>query len=528
MSSCLIVQQKERIYIGSDSAVSTYKNNKYYRYKNDGKKIFIINNEILFVSGNLKYAKQIVDFYVKNQSIDLLEEMLKKEFSISSSKNFYDIELVIAGIHNNSTYLFQLSQYNHFDSIKYTLKNSNDLNILCAGIHTENLNNIASEMISTGFELHDVFIKSFCKISDETVGGNLTAYCISKNGIDDFLNYKIDDYINPLFYHENSLHLVCADTICGRLLMSQKLIVSNESGSYTIDKDGFTASQTKNGSKYSVKINPDTPDNIFSIAIDDKKLLYVDTTNKALTFEGKIIAKSGTIASFNIADKTLTSGNIGLNSDTTSGQIAFWAGSTDRNNAAFRVSNTGALTCSNATITGGSLKVGDNFSVNPQGILTAAGATVSGKITATSGKIGGWTIDGNSLVGTKGSSYIKGGEINIGSGFFRAYEDQVILGDFEVISTNRGIFQSRDEYSGMSSKTGNGNFVIWGGYNGGDESDPENYAMACNTGGQLYCKELLITTGEDFWQGWTLTATMRDIYSKLERLDDRIDNIDSD
>ena len=321
---------------------------------------------------------------------------------------------------------------------------------------------------------------------------------------------------------------VVADTICGRLLMSQKLIVSNESGSYTIDKDGFTASQTKDGSKYSVKINPDTPDNIFSIAIDDKKLLYVDTTNKALTFEGKIIAKSGTIASFDIADKTLTSGNIGLNSDTISGQIAFWAGSTDRNNAAFRVSNTGTLTCSNAIITGGSLKVGDNFSVNSQGILTAAGATVSGKITATSGKIGGWTIDGNDLVGTKGSSYIRGGEINIGSGFFRAYEDQVILGDFEVISTNRGIFQSRDEYSGMSSKTGNGNFVIWGGYNGSDESDPSSYAMACNSGGQLYCKELLITTGEDFWQGWTLTATMRDIYSKLERLDDRIDNLDSE
>ena len=51
------------------------------------------------------------------------------------------------------------------------------------------------------------------------------------------------------------------------------------------------------------------------------------------------------------------------------------------------ISNTGTLTLLQCYYHSGSLKVGDNFSVNSQGILTAAGATVSGKITATSGKL---------------------------------------------------------------------------------------------------------------------------------------------
>ena len=128
---------------------------------------------------------------------------------------------------------------------------------------------------------------------------------------------------------------------------------------------------------------------------------------KALTFEGKLISKSGQIASFEISDQTLTSGNIGLSSDKTSGAIAYWAGSTDRNNAPFRVSNTGAMTCSDANITGGILKVGEHFSVNRQGILTASGASISGTITATSGRIGGWRIEGDELIGDRSSSYIR-------------------------------------------------------------------------------------------------------------------------
>ena len=185
-----------------------------------------------------------------------------------------------------------------------------------------------------------------------------------------------------------------AREILGTLIMSEKLIVSNESGSYTINEDGFIAKQ----GSYEVRINPDDPANIFSISIDNKKLLYVDTMNKKLKFEGDIESISGHIASFTISENDLISGKVGMSSNTGNNAIAFWAGNTNRNNAPFRVNNNGQVICSNINITGGTLKVGEYFNVAANGTLTASNANISGTINATSGKIAGWRIDGNKLV----------------------------------------------------------------------------------------------------------------------------------
>lgn len=283
---------------------------------------------------------------------------------------------------------------------------------------------------------------------------------------------------------------VVADKIFGRLLMSNGLYVQNPSGTYTINDLGLTA---QNGS-YKVGINPNTPSDIFTISIDNKKLLYVDADNKKLKFEGDIESKSGHIASYVISENDLTSGKVGMSSNTTAGAISFWAGSTDRNNAAFRVDNNGKLVCSNAVITGGSLKVGDNFSVTSDGKLKAAGADVSGKITASSGKIAGWTINGNKLVGTSGNSYIEGGRIDIGDSFFSVDSDTISLGDFKVNYTTRGLLQSYDEVTGMSTGDLNhGEWLLWAGWEFGGLKDLPLFGV--NTG-QVHCNCDLYIKGQ--------------------------------
>lgn len=283
---------------------------------------------------------------------------------------------------------------------------------------------------------------------------------------------------------------VVADKIFGRLLMSKGLYVENASGTYTINDLGLTA---QNGA-YKVGINPNTPSDIFTISIDNKKLLYVDADNKKLKFEGDIESKSGHIASYVISENDLTSGKVGMSSTTTAGAISFWAGNTDRNNAAFRVDNNGKLVCSNAVITGGSLKVGDNFSVTSDGKLKAAGADVSGKITASSGKIAGWTINGNKLVGTSGNSYIEGGRIDIGDSFFSVDSDTISLGDFKVNYTTRGLLQSYDEVTGMSTGDLNhGEWLLWAGWEFGGLKDLPLFGV--NTG-QVHCNCDLYIKGQ--------------------------------
>ena len=278
---------------------------------------------------------------------------------------------------------------------------------------------------------------------------------------------------------------LCAPSIVGKLLMSEKLIVSNASGSYTIDKDGFIAKKDS----YEVKINPDTPDNIFSISIDHKKLLYVDTTAKALTFEGKLISKSGQIADFTISTNTLISGNIGLCSDKTSGAIAYWAGNTDRNNAPFRVTNTGVMTCSYAVITGGSLKVGNNFSVDSNGNMIANNGQFTGNIT-------GSIITGGKLIGT----YIEGGSINIGDDLFTADDSDVFLGDFCVLSGKRGQFSSSNQKVGMmSSARGTDQAWLWAGANN------EPYPFVVNGNGETRIGKI---ANSEYWSGYSLSEAL--------------------
>lgn len=288
---------------------------------------------------------------------------------------------------------------------------------------------------------------------------------------------------------------LCAPSIVGKLLMSEKLMVSNTSGSYTIDKDGFIAKKDS----YEVKINPDTPDNIFSISIDNKKLLYVDTVAKALTFEGKLISKSGQIADFTISTNTLISGNIGLCSDKTSGAIAYWAGGSNRNNAPFRVSNTGDLNCSNAIITGGSLKIGSNFEVNSQGVLTAKSANFTGNINASK-------ITGSQISGT----IITGGAISVGA--LDADADTLYLGRWMITTADRGwIGTSNDNYWNASAS---GSGQAWCSFGG---------ALVVNGSGETHTQTIITNKingdatliGTNWWSGYTIFSALDYLYNHL-------------
>ena len=89
------------------------------------------------------------------------------------------------------------------------------------------------------------------------------------------------------------------------------------------------------------------------------------------TFAGEITAKSGKIGKYTITDNWLITGT-GSTCTGIGGNQAFWAGLDDSNDAPFRVGYDGALYSSNANI--------------------------SGKINATSGKIGKFSIDSYALI----------------------------------------------------------------------------------------------------------------------------------
>lgn len=162
---------------------------------------------------------------------------------------------------------------------------------------------------------------------------------------------------------------------------------------------------------------------------------FLKATNAELS--GSITATIGEIGGWIIANDRLknTDGTVGMVS---SGNDAFFAGGTTPSTSPFYVSKLGKLKATDAEIAGEitatsgniagwnisntklskgdvsissdntqpAFKAGASFSVSHTGVLNASDATISGTITANSGKIGGWNIRTNALDSGTGTSHV--------------------------------------------------------------------------------------------------------------------------
>ena len=204
---------------------------------------------------------------------------------------------------------------------------------------------------------------------------------------------------------------VIADTIVGKIILSEKVGIYNSNNSVSIDKDGFviTVPSTSNS------------ENVFKIKKTQsdgsvKNLLYVDT-NGDLNIEGKVTATSGSFT----GSITANGGSIGgftIGTDELAGRMycgtpvnpsfllcpggASYTINSQTNTYAmtignkFGVTTEGGLyakdvnisgTIKTSSITNGTYGEGSiGFSLTSNGVLSASGATIRGTIYASSGK----------------------------------------------------------------------------------------------------------------------------------------------
>lgn len=112
------------------------------------------------------------------------------------------------------------------------------------------------------------------------------------------------------------------------------------------------------------------------------------------TFSGKLSAATGSFTGEITADKLIAN---------TAGTIAGWTITSDALSK-----NKGYNASGGAYFGASGLSISDKFVVSSDGVLNATGATISGDITASSGKIGGYKIENgrlyNHMYGTAGSS----------------------------------------------------------------------------------------------------------------------------
>lgn len=181
---------------------------------------------------------------------------------------------------------------------------------------------------------------------------------------------------------------------------SNTISVSNigKTANIIIDGKGITAISKDGVDASSPNITP-----------DDKTSFFLDAKSGNAYFAGKIRAKSGDIGGWDISGTALKKGGVGMSSDNSSlNNYAFWAGNTDPSQAKFWVKHDGTMKATKATIEGDLTattgKIGNwtinngaitnnNVQLTSNGNLIASNVDIKGKIEASSGIVGGWNID---------------------------------------------------------------------------------------------------------------------------------------
>lgn len=243
-----------------------------------------------------------------------------------------------------------------------------------------------------------------------------------------------------------------------------------------------------------------TANEIAASTITGDKVLTMDLTSKTIT------ADTGTIGGWTLSTTALTasSGVVGISSAVTGGDdIRFWAGDATPGSAEFRVTESGALTATSATITGA---------------ITATSGTFTGTVNASAGTIGGWTINSTSIyTGTEDhAAYTtNSGDITIYSDgadasihMFNTYIDNTgkiftksaLIGGWTINSTS--IYTGTEDFSGYTTNSGDVTL-----YSNGSDASLHFFNTYLDTTGKLFTKSATIG-------GWTIDSTS--IYTGTE------------
>ena len=287
-----------------------------------------------------------------------------------------------------------------------------------------------------------------------------------------------------------------------------------------------------------------------SFSIDSSKF-EIDASGN-VKMEGEVRASSGSIGGWTINATSLTNSKVGLIKTSADSAIAIYAGNATPASAAFHVTQGGALTATDATIVGSvtatsgkiggwtvsstaitngivglnttlvnngiSIYAGNEtpasapFRVTRGGALTATNATITGKVTATSGSVGGWTIgsdwigNGSSFLGsTVGMRSTSGDNVAIWAGHTSGQQMLPTTSKFSVtangylkstsgdiggwsISSNKLTSGNSSNYVALSTS---GDYVMWAG-----SSDASNAPFRVKRDGTIYSTKL-ISLNED-------------------------------
>lgn len=190
--------------------------------------------------------------------------------------------------------------------------------------------------------------------------------------------------------------------------------------------------------------------------------------------DGTLYATEGAIGDFQLTNQCIRSLDKSVGMGNT--LDAFWAGWTEENGYRFHVNKNGKVTCKDLSVTGGSISIKSkatesdgttpkySFYVGTNGDLTARNGSFHGTVTATSGKIGGWSINGGNL--NSGNMWINNGGSMSGPNWSITKEG---LATFNNISITGGTVAGGTVGKGIAGGNINSGSIPWNRGNAWDD-----------------------------------------------------------
>lgn len=297
MSCAIVVQTKDNIFVGQDSALSSYKNGVLVRCGQNFEKTFVYNQEIYFISGTYQNSIFLRTYIKGGGNIEDILPFVRR--------NKWTQEILVVKKENDNIITYHYSHIDDFEPHIYIAKD-NTL-VYSVGIKTKD----AIDIFLKEFKKIDIFnnyLNTFKQLSCEYVGGTLSVFGIKDGIFDKLYQEKIDDIENKKATMYNS-KLVVADAIVGRIIAGDSLNISNEDNTFTVDGAGATMTNGQINIIKGINRIALNPSDGITIYKNNEKQMYINSQTGDLEIKGNITANSGSIGGWEIRNTGLYSPN---------------------------------------------------------------------------------------------------------------------------------------------------------------------------------------------------------------------------
>ncbi|ANY68757.1 hypothetical protein BBD42_21525 [Paenibacillus sp. BIHB 4019] len=249
MSACLVIQTGRTIIMGSDSAISTTINGQIYRIDESGAKLWEVDDMIIFCSGNMKYAYQIMDIFLsqKDKSVSNLSLIVKE---VCLDDTAISLEVLVGVVQEGCSHLYSISSSDNFRIEDRKMEHTNGTAIWAAGIKTEESADKAEQYLLQGQSIEEVYQNVYNDISFEGVGGKLVIYQLTKSECKKLLQSTILEKQDikiltaQLYLDLCTKNMIIGERVFGKLLAGTNLEIDasdvNGQRTFTVDGNGVT------------------------------------------------------------------------------------------------------------------------------------------------------------------------------------------------------------------------------------------------------------------------------------------------